>query len=90
MVDKAEIYADMIRRLLLQYDGLETGLKTSAKSGAAVQTEEKTASSPAAVREEASAVTEASHVTTNQTVYGLTPTEISDVFERDARRYDGG
>lgn len=90
MVDKADVYADLIRRLLLQYDGLETGLKTSAKAKAAVQTEEKTASSPVAVREKAAAVTEVSHVTANQTFYGLTPVEMSDVFERDARRYDGG
>lgn len=90
MVDKADVYAERIRRLLLQYDGLETGLKAPAKAGNAVQTEEQTVSSPLAVREEASAVTEASHVTTNQTFYGLTPVEMSDVFERDARRYDGG
>ncbi len=88
-MDKAGIYADLIRRLLLQYDGLETGLKTAAKARSSGKTEEKTASSRASAKEEAAAVAEVSRITGERTFYGLTPGEISDVFERDARRYDG-
>lgn len=89
-MDKAEVYARLIRSLLLQYDGLETGLKAVSKDRSPHKTEGKAAYSPVSAKEDDPAVTGESRVTWEQSFYGLTPGEISDVFERDARRYDGG
>ncbi len=85
MEDKAEIYAGMIRRMLLQYDGIEREL--SRQRPAETEAVEPVTTAALAAEENEAAAAMISGVWKNQANYGLTPGEISDIFERDARRY---
>lgn len=89
MEDKAAVYAELIRRLMLQYDGVETRLRTADRSKPAAETAENR-SATAVTDREVTHVTEEHRYYRTKELYGMTPEEMSAVFERDARRYDDG
>lgn len=90
MEAKAAYYAEMIRRLLLQYGGIETRLVPAERLRTAQGFDEPSAPLEAAAAEDrdSAEIAEVSRTVERRELFGLTPAQMSDVFERDARRYD--